>query len=121
VENIPLNVVEASVTVVSTVDDAPEEDGTPKYNYGYPDEDDVVDITWVNLDAESDFTLFRCRSGSDIKTLLVGLGKAIDTGVFDVVFNVSASRRSLYITVGCSKTWDECIKVMSFGLVDEAV
>jgi hypothetical protein len=69
--------------------------------------DDDIDITWVNLYAPSDFTIFRIMSNGPIEKLLVELGKKIESGLFEIVYNVSASKHALHITVACSKSWDE--------------
>lgn len=53
-------------------------------------------------------------SDGPIEKLLIGLGRKIESGVFEMVFNVSASKHALYITVACSKNWEELGDQLSF-------
>lgn len=94
----------------------PSEDrlpGSPLLRPEAHDENDI-DITWINLYAPSDFSMYRVMSDGPIEKLLIGLGKKIDSGVFEMIFNVSASKHALYITVGCSKNWSELGDQLSF-------
>jgi hypothetical protein len=52
----------------------------------------------------------RFTSTGPVEQLLVTLGKIIESGLFEEVSSVSASKYSIYITVVCSKSWDEVKK-----------
>jgi hypothetical protein len=77
----------------------------PEHSHEHKDND--IDITWHNLWAPSNFSTVRFTSTGPVEKLLVILGKIIESGLFEEIANVSASKFSIYITVVCSKSWDE--------------
>lgn len=66
-----------------------------------------VDIVWNDLEASSDFSILRFKSYDPIEQLLVRLGTSIESGVFEHVYSVSASRFALFITIATKKDVDE--------------
>jgi hypothetical protein len=66
-----------------------------------------VAVTWVNLNDETDWTILRFMSSDPIEKLITKLGKVIEKEHFEYVFSVSASKHSLYVTVGSTKPMDE--------------
>jgi hypothetical protein len=66
-----------------------------------------VDVTWVNLYDGTDWTILRFMSSDPIDKLVVKLGKVIEKGHFEYLFNVSASKHSLHVTVASTKPMHE--------------
>lgn len=66
-----------------------------------------VDVTWVNLYDGTDWTILRFMSSDPIEKLVVKLGKVIEKQNFEFLFNVSASKHALHVTVGSMKPIDE--------------
>jgi hypothetical protein len=66
-----------------------------------------VDVTWVNLDDRADWTILRYKSSDPIEKLVVSLGKVVEKLDLDYIFNVSASKHALHVTVGSTKPLDE--------------
>jgi len=75
-----------------------------------------VDIVWSNLYDGSDFRGLRFKSNLPITQLLVKLGKSIESGLFDHVFNVSASRFALFVTVSTTKGFDDLRDIVFLNL-----
>jgi len=73
-----------------------------------------VDVTWVNLYDSSDWTILRWKSDDPIEKLIVSLGKAVEQADFDYVFNVSASKHSLHVTIGSTKPMEEVSRYLWF-------
>jgi hypothetical protein len=66
-----------------------------------------VDVTWVNLYDGTDWTILRFMSSDPIEDLVVKLGKVIEKNQFEYLFSVSASKHSLHVTIGSTKSMDE--------------
>jgi hypothetical protein len=93
----------------------------PKYLRRLDDEEGYqplgsVDIIWTNLYDSSDFQNVRFKSNLPIAQLLVKLGKSIESGAFDHVFNVSALRFALFVTVSTTKGLDELRDIVFLNL-----
>ena len=66
-----------------------------------------VDVIWMNLYDETDWTILRFKSSDPIEKLVVKLGKVIEKDYFEFLFGISASKHALHVTVGCTKGMDE--------------
>lgn len=66
-----------------------------------------VDVTWVNLYDGTDWTILGFKSSDPIEKLIVKLGEVIKKEHFEFLFNVSASKHALHVTVGSTKLMDE--------------
>ena len=75
-----------------------------------------VDIVWTNLYDSSDFRNVRFKLNLPIAQLLVRLGRSIESDAFDHVFNVSASRFALFVTVSTTKGVDELRDILFLNL-----
>jgi hypothetical protein len=72
-----------------------------------PHEDFDVTIIWHNLYAPSNFTTFRKESRGPIERILVDFAKVLESGIFEEVYSVSASKHLFCVTVVCTKNKDE--------------
>jgi hypothetical protein len=70
------------------------------------DEWDVT-IIWHNMYAPSDFITFRKQSRGPIERILVDFAKVLESGIFEEVYSVSASKHMFCATVVCMKNKDE--------------
>lgn len=75
-----------------------------------------IDIVWNNLYDSSNFQTLRFKSYLSITQVLVKLGKSIESGSFDHVFSVSASRFALFVTVSTTKKFDELRDILFLNL-----
>jgi hypothetical protein len=79
-------------------------------------EDFDVTIIWHNVYAESDFLCFRKESRGPIERILVGFGKVLESGVFEQVVSVNASKHLFCVTVVCTKNKDEGVMDAIFSV-----
>jgi hypothetical protein len=75
-----------------------------------------VDIIWTNLCDSSGFQNLRFKSNLPIAQLRIKLGKSIELGAFDHVFNVSGSRFALFVTISTTKGFDELRDIVFLNL-----
>jgi hypothetical protein len=78
----------------------------PRYRPS-PHEDFDITIIWHNLYANSDFICFRKESRGPIERILVDFAKVLETGVFENVVSVNASKHLFAVTVVCMKNKNE--------------
>ena len=66
-----------------------------------------VTIIWQNISADSDFLCFRKESKGPVERILVDFAKVLQTGMFEEVISVNASKHLFCVTVVCTKSKDE--------------
>jgi hypothetical protein len=72
-----------------------------------PHDDFDISIIWQNIYAESDFVCFRKESQGPIERILIDFAKVLESGVFEEVVCVNASKHLFCVTVACTKNKDE--------------
>jgi hypothetical protein len=70
-------------------------------------EDFDIDITWHNLYGPSTFQCFRKVSQGPIERILVDFAKVVESGIFEKVMSVNASKHAFYVTVVCTRDQDQ--------------
>jgi len=82
-----------------------------------PHEDFDVTIIWHNMFIESSSSTFRKESRGPIERILAEFGKALSTGVFAEVYNVTATKNMFCVVLVCFKGWeDEDLKKAIFSV-----
>lgn len=77
-------------------------------NGGFPPHEDFdVAIIWHNMYAHSNFTTFRKESQGPIKRTLVDFAKVLESGIFEKMLSVSASKHMFCVTVVCTKNRED--------------
>ncbi|KAF1843710.1 uncharacterized protein K460DRAFT_433418 [Cucurbitaria berberidis CBS 394.84] len=66
-----------------------------------------VTIIWNNIHSESDFLCFRKESCGPIERILGDFARVLESGVFEEVVSLNASKHLLCVVVICSKNQDE--------------
>ncbi|KAF2828750.1 hypothetical protein CC86DRAFT_319783 [Ophiobolus disseminans] len=90
----------------------------PNHPTHFPPHDDFdITIIWHNIYADSDFIGFRRESRGPIERILVAFAKALETGVFEQVISVNASKHLFCVTVACTKNRDEGVMDAVFSVV----
>lgn len=69
-------------------------------------EDYDISIIWTNLDARSDFSIFRKESRGPIERILADFARVLESGLFKV-YSVNASKNLFCVVVACEKNSDE--------------
>jgi hypothetical protein len=90
---------------------------------GIPEQFDVdnarnpsISVTWNNIELRSDFKEMMYLSSTPLESLLVQLGKKIETGVFEKVVKVVAEEgKSLEITIRCLKNEEDLAGLLFFS------
>lgn len=73
----------------------------------YPHDNSDITIIWHNNSASISFRCFLQYSRGPIQRILINFAKALESGVFEEVFRVNASKYLFCVTVACVRDWDE--------------
>lgn len=76
-----------------------------------------ISIIWHNVYAGSDFIGFRKESRGPIERILRDFGRVLESGVFEQVLSVNASKHLFCVTVACTRNMDQGVKDAIFSVL----